>query len=92
MKIKVELAAKDLTELIRKVNEELLPIHITSEKGNAVLIADSEWSSIVETLYIFSSLENAKILIDSTLEYQNGKITGKTYEFEDLRKFRLLRQ
>jgi PHD/YefM family antitoxin component YafN of YafNO toxin-antitoxin module len=84
MKINVDLAANELMELVSKTNRDLKPIFIKSNQGNAVLIAESEWNSIAETLYLFQSLENAKILIDSEINSKELNAKGKSYSFEDL--------
>jgi PHD/YefM family antitoxin component YafN of YafNO toxin-antitoxin module len=72
MKIKVKADNSELNEWINKTNKDLKPIYLKSKAGNAVLIAESEWRSIVETLHLFGSLENAKVLIESI---QDGKRT-----------------
>lgn len=84
MKINVDFAANELMKLVSKTNQDLKPIFIKSKQGNAVLIAESEWNGIAETLYLFQSLENAKILIDSEINSEKLKARGKTYSFEDL--------
>jgi PHD/YefM family antitoxin component YafN of YafNO toxin-antitoxin module len=82
MKIKVSADAKELNEWISKTNKDLKPIYLRSKAGNAVLIAESEWSSIVETMYLFGNLENAKVLIDSELDARAGK--GKQYKIGEI--------
>jgi PHD/YefM family antitoxin component YafN of YafNO toxin-antitoxin module len=90
MKIKVSADAYELNEWISKTNKDLKPIYLRSKAGNAVLIAESEWSAIVETMYLFGNLENAKVLIDSMLDAKNGSEKGTVYKFSDLgkKKFR----
>ena len=43
-----------LYSLIDETNASREPIQITSKRGNAVLIAEEDWRSIQETLYLHS--------------------------------------
>lgn len=54
-------ARTNLYRLIDQVNEEAQPVTITGQRGNAVLIGESDWQAIVETLY----LEAVPGLVDS---------------------------
>ena len=47
-------ARANLYKLIDEANEGHEPITITSKRGNAVLIAEEDWSAINETLYLLS--------------------------------------
>jgi prevent-host-death family protein len=47
-------AEKDFNRLIEEVNDSHQPIVVTGEKNNAVLIAEEDWKSIQETLYLMS--------------------------------------
>ena len=47
-------ARANLYKLIDKANEGHEPITITSKRGNAVLIAEEDWSAINETLFLLS--------------------------------------
>lgn len=47
-------ATFDLTNLINETNTAKIPILITGETENAVLISESEWNAIQETLYLQS--------------------------------------
>lgn len=40
--------------LIAQVNESHEPVTITGKKGNAVLISESDWQSINETLFLLN--------------------------------------
>lgn len=47
-------ARKNLYRLIEELSKSHEPIHISSKKGSAVLIAEEDWKSIQETLYLLS--------------------------------------
>jgi len=47
-------ARKDIYNLIESVEDDHKPVHITSKRANAVLIAESDWRNIQETLYLLS--------------------------------------
>ena len=47
-------ARKNLYQLINDVNRNSTPITITNKNGNAVLISESDWNAIQETLYLYS--------------------------------------
>ena len=47
-------ARKNLYNLIGNANREHIPVHISSPRGNAVLISEEDWNSIQETLYLHS--------------------------------------
>lgn len=47
-------ARETLYKLIADANKESIPIQITGKKGNAVLISESDWRAIQETLYLVS--------------------------------------
>ncbi len=45
-------ARADLYRIIDSAQESHEPIQITGKRGNAVLIAESDWRAINETLYL----------------------------------------
>lgn len=47
-------ARKNLYNLISNTNRDSVPVHITSPRGNAVLISEDDWNSIQETLHLHS--------------------------------------
>ena len=47
-------ARSNLYGLIAQVNESHEPVTITGKKGNAILISESDWESINETLYLLN--------------------------------------
>ena len=47
-------ARKNLFQLIATANQDSVPVHITSPRGNAVLLSEEEYNGLVETLYLQS--------------------------------------
>ncbi|MDZ8106571.1 MAG: type II toxin-antitoxin system Phd/YefM family antitoxin [Nostoc sp. DedQUE12a] len=47
-------AQNNLQKLIDQVAEQGKPIIIESDRGNAILLAEKDWSAIQETLYLLS--------------------------------------
>lgn len=47
-------ARSNLYRLIDQVNEDSEPVTITGQRGNAVLIGESDWRAIQETLFLES--------------------------------------
>jgi antitoxin YefM len=60
--------------LIEQVNNESTPVVITSKKGNAVLVSESEWESMVETMYLLRTRENRERLARSVDEIKAGEL------------------
>ena len=67
-------ARRSLLALLEQVNEDDdLAVHITSKHGTGVLIGEKHWSSIVETLYLFTDPVNSIPLMQSILDHENGE-------------------
>lgn len=79
MSITASEARKHLFPLIEKVNEDHAPVHITSRKGNAVLMSEEDFTSWQETIYLLRSPANARRLLDSVAEAEAG-----TMEYREL--------
>jgi antitoxin YefM len=58
-------ARRALFPLIEKVNDDRVPIEITSKRGNAVLMSADEYAAWQETAYLFRSPANARRLLDA---------------------------
>ena len=59
-------AREKLKAVIDKVIADRAPIAITRQRGEgAVLVSESEWASIEETLYLLRSPKNAERLLDA---------------------------
>jgi antitoxin YefM len=78
MKIMAAEAQANLFQLIKRVNQDKKAVLITSEKGNAFLISESEYKSILETEYLFSSPANREHLLESMAQADRGE----TFEIE----------
>ena len=52
--VNVTTARKNLYRLIEDLINSHEPLQITSKNGSAVLIAEEDWKSIQETLYLLS--------------------------------------
>ena len=52
--INVTNARKNLYKLLEKITESHEPVQITGKNGSAVLIAEEDWKSVQETLYLLS--------------------------------------
>ncbi|HEX4738307.1 MAG TPA: type II toxin-antitoxin system prevent-host-death family antitoxin [Allosphingosinicella sp.] len=67
-------ARENLKSVIDQAVADRAPIAITRQRGEgAVLISESEWASIEETLYLLRSPANAKRLLESIAELDAGK-------------------
>ncbi|MGW8886471.1 type II toxin-antitoxin system Phd/YefM family antitoxin [Streptomyces sp. NPDC055749] len=64
---------KHLCRLIEEINKDHTPLHITSDKGNAVLMSEEDVTSWQETSYLLRSPANARHLADSVAEAEAGK-------------------
>lgn len=72
-------ARENLKSMIDKVVADRAPLAITRQRGEgAVLISESEWASIEETLYLLRSPANAKRLMDGIARLDAGK--GEEHE------------
>lgn len=64
----------NLKSVLDRVVADKAPIAITRQKGEGVvMISQSEWASIEETLYLLRSPANAKRLLESIAELDAGK-------------------
>jgi antitoxin YefM len=58
-------ARKNLFPLIEKVNDDRVPIEITSRRGDAVLLSRADYEALEETAHLLRVPANAKRLIES---------------------------
>lgn len=70
----------NLKAVMDKVVEDRAPITITRARGqeNVVMVSESEWASIEETLYLLRSPANARELLASIAELDAGKGEERT--------------
>jgi antitoxin YefM len=67
-------ARENLKSMIDKVVADRAPIAITRQRGEgAVLISESEWASIEETLHLLRSPKNAERLLEAVRGFEDGK-------------------
>jgi antitoxin YefM len=64
--ISISEARANMKTLVDRVVADKAPVAITRQKGEGVvMISESEWSSIEETLYLLQSPRNAERLLDA---------------------------
>lgn len=74
MAITASQARATLFPLIEKVNSDMAPVVITSKGGNAVLISESEYESMLEMQYLLSTPANRAWLLKSMEQAEKGQI------------------
>lgn len=66
-------ARDNLKSVIDRVVASRAPIAIVRQRGEgAVLISESEWASMEETMHLLASPANARRLLDSIAEFDAG--------------------
>ncbi|SMF65700.1 type II toxin-antitoxin system Phd/YefM family antitoxin [Allosphingosinicella indica] len=66
-------ARENLKAMIDRVVADRAPLAITRQRGEgAVLISESEWESIEETLHLLSSPKNAERLLEAVRGFEAG--------------------
>ena len=65
-------ARKSLFPLIQQVNDDHLPVEITSKRGDAVLMSKADYDALTETAYLLRVPANARRLLDSLAQAQSG--------------------
>lgn len=73
MIISASAARAQLFPLIEQVNQDQAPITITSNAGNAVLVSESEWESLIETAFILRTTSNRSHIEKSIAQLKSGK-------------------
>jgi antitoxin YefM len=74
-------ARENLKSVIDRVVADRAPIAITRQRGEgAVLISESEWASIEETLYLLRSPRNAARLLDAVRGFEGGDAPGVDFK------------
>lgn len=76
-------ARENLKSVIDQVVSDSAPTMIVRRKGQqgAVLISESEWASIEETLHLLKSPANAKALLEAVRGLEAGE--GEEHELID---------
>ena len=79
MIISASNARAQLFPLIQQVNDDQAPITITSNNGNAVLVSESEWESILETAFLLRTASNRSHLEKSMTALELNKGVKRTH-------------
>jgi len=75
-------ARNNLKAVIDRVVADHAPIKITRQRGeNVVLVSESDWESMEETLYLLSSPKNAERLLGAIKRMDAGE--GEEHELID---------
>lgn len=80
-------ASRNLPEVITKTIDNSDETIIVSDTGTVVMVAESYWESIQETLKLLQDKQSLKALIDGHRQRENGQqVKAKTIEeaFGDL--------
>jgi len=73
-------ARQRLFPLIEQVNDDRQAVRITSKRGNAVLVAEDDYDSLMETVYLLRSPANAERLLAADAALRRGE--GATAELD----------
>lgn len=76
--VSVTAARANLYRLIDQVNEESMPLTITGQRGNAVLVGEDDWRAIQETLYLTA----VPGFVESIREAREEGIKGASEELD----------
>lgn len=72
-------ARNNLKAVMDRVVADRAPIKITRQRGeNVVMVSESDWESMEETLYLLSSPKNAERLLTAIRELDAGR--GEVHE------------
>lgn len=86
MAVSASEARSRLFPLIQQVNDDHVPVRISSKNGDAVLMSAEDYDSWQETIYLLRSPANARRLMEAVARDHAGAATvPKTVvELEDL--------
>ena len=82
MSISASEARRTLLPLIEKVNQDRDAVEIVSRNGNAVLMSAEDYSSWVETAYLFRSPANARRLLESYEQAHRGQAVAHAIDLD----------
>jgi len=81
MAVSASEARSRLFPLIQQVNDDHVPVRISSKGGDAVLMSAEDFDSWQETIYLLRSPVNARRLMEAVARDRSGQVTiAKTME------------
>ena len=72
MAVTASEARKSLFPLIQQVNDDHVPVEITSKRGSAVLMSLEDYQALQETAHLLRVPANARRLLESLAQAQSG--------------------
>jgi antitoxin YefM len=72
MAITASEARRNLFPLIERVNEDRVPVEITSKRGDAVLMSIADYRALEETAYLLRAPANVRRLVESLDQARAG--------------------
>ncbi|MFE7647142.1 type II toxin-antitoxin system Phd/YefM family antitoxin [Streptomyces phaeoluteigriseus] len=84
MTISASEARRDLFPLIKRVNDDHMPVRISSKGGDAVIMSADDYEAWQETVYLLRSPANARRLMEAVARDKAGRSTV-VKSFEELR-------
>ncbi|NJQ05824.1 type II toxin-antitoxin system Phd/YefM family antitoxin [Streptomyces lonarensis] len=85
MTISASEAFTNLSPLIKQVNEDHAPVRISSEQGNAVLMAEDDFEVWQETMRLLSTPADAARLLAAVARDKAGQESTVTTTMDELR-------
>lgn len=73
MSITAREARRNFFPLLQRVNDDRVPVEITSEHGDAVLISKEDYDALEETAHLLRSPANALHLLESLVQARSGR-------------------
>ena len=73
MAVTASEARKTLFPLIEQVNDDHVPVEITSKRGSAVLMSLEDYQALQETAHLLRVPANARRLLESLSQAQSGQ-------------------
>ena len=73
MAVTASEARKRLFPLIEQVNDDHVPVEITSKRGSAVLMSLADYQALQETAHLLRVPANARRLLESLAQAQSGR-------------------
>jgi antitoxin YefM len=74
MSITASEARRNLFPLIQQVNDDRVPVEITSKGGDAVLMSRADYDALNETALLLRTPANARRLLESLSQARSGQL------------------